>query len=193
MRNAVNSCRNRVWQLGLKDYKEKLFKQFLTSNLTTSNLCYGGLFLGSRQFLLQPQQLPQKRMLPSKVVKSGSKIIISFCQYKSMTHLAAFDSTALFQPFKDALIVFLLPQYPRASLCFCKVQCSLNFVFCLQISINIISLKLSSNMRHWANHLDTNTCGHCFEVPYVMFKGMVTPLTLQTAAVVIVRNWPLQN
>ena len=37
---------------------------------------YGGLDLGSSQYLLL-SQLPQKMILPSKVVKSDSKIIIS--------------------------------------------------------------------------------------------------------------------
>jgi len=41
-----------------------------------AKLGYGGLVLGSRQFLLLPQ-LPQKTPIASKVVKSNSKIIIS--------------------------------------------------------------------------------------------------------------------
>ena len=51
-------------------------------------LAYGGLVLGSSQFLLLPQ-LPHKMMLVSKVVKSNSKIIIPQRQSKSVTHSVA--------------------------------------------------------------------------------------------------------
>jgi len=43
------------------------------------------LVLGPSQFSIL-SQLPQKMILPSKVVKGGLKIIISLCQSKSMTH-----------------------------------------------------------------------------------------------------------
>ena len=52
---------------------------------------YGGLVLGSCQFLLLPQ-LPQKMILNSKVVKKDSKIIISLCWSKSVTHFVSYFS-----------------------------------------------------------------------------------------------------
>ena len=46
---------------------------------------YGGLVLGSSQFLLLPQ-LPKILLLISKVVTSDLKIIILICWSKSVTH-----------------------------------------------------------------------------------------------------------
>ena len=48
------------------------------TSLNLVKLGYGGLVLGSSQFLLLPK-LPQKMMIASKVVKSDSKIIILLC------------------------------------------------------------------------------------------------------------------
>ena len=52
---------------------------------TISELGYGGLVSGLRQFLLHPQ-LPQNMLLASKVVKSDLKIFILLYQSKSPTH-----------------------------------------------------------------------------------------------------------
>ena len=52
---------------------------------------YGGLVLGSGQFLQCPQ-LPQGMTLASKVVKSDSKIIISLCLSKYVTHSVSIKS-----------------------------------------------------------------------------------------------------
>ena len=48
-------------------------------------LGYGGLVLSSRQFSMLTQQ-PQKMTHASKVVNSDSKIIITVCWSKSVTH-----------------------------------------------------------------------------------------------------------
>ena len=56
------------------------------TNLIWLNLF--GLVLGLSQFSIPPQ-LPRKINFASKVVKSGSKTIISICQSKSVTHSVA--------------------------------------------------------------------------------------------------------
>ena len=55
------------------------------ADLENVKIDYGGLVLGSSQFLLLPQLL-QKMMLASKMVKIDSKIIISRRKSKSVTH-----------------------------------------------------------------------------------------------------------
>ncbi len=55
------------------------------SRIWVAKFAYGGLALGQSQFSLLPQ-MPQKIMLNLKMVKFDSKIIISLCKSKSVTH-----------------------------------------------------------------------------------------------------------
>ena len=57
--------------------------------LNLVQLCYDGLDLGSKNFLLL-SQLPQKMMLASKGVKSDLKIINLLFKSKTVTHSVDF-------------------------------------------------------------------------------------------------------
>jgi len=64
------------WPYNYNNYNYSTYRAF--HRFVQAKIAYGGLVLGSSQFLILPQ-LPLKMMLASKVVKIDLKIIISLC------------------------------------------------------------------------------------------------------------------